>query len=90
MDEQSVKPVKNQCLDCACEIFDVMAKYDMTFGQVVQTLAGVVYASMGTWHQKFSKEVFEEALEAFVSYLYPKAESEESKELETLLKKHFV
>lgn len=90
MDEKSVKPNEDQCLVCASEIFDVMAKYDITFRQVVQTLAAVVYVSMAMWHQKFSKEIFEQALEAFVSFLYPKAESEESKELQTLLKKHFV
>lgn len=90
MARKSKKINEDKCRDCAYEIFDVMGKYGLNLGQEVRVMAGVLYSNIAVWHQKLPKEVFEKALWLFIGLMYPKAESEEYKELQTLLKKHFV
>lgn len=90
MARKSKKINEDKCRDCAFEIYDVMKKHGLSVGQEVRVLAGVLYSNLAVWHQNLPKEVFEKALWLFIGLMYPEAESEESKELETLLKKHFV
>ena len=90
MARKSKKINEDKCQDCAYEIFDVMEKYELSLGQEVRVMAGVLYSNINVWHQNLPKEVFEKALRLFIGLMYPEAESEESKELETLLKNHFV
>lgn len=90
MDEKSVKKHEDRCRDCAYEIFDVMGKYDLSLGEEVRVMAGVLYSNIAVWNQDYSKFIVERALRMFVGFMYPMTEDKEHKKLQTLLKNHFV
>lgn len=90
MAKESEKEHDKRCQDCAYEIFDVMGKYELSLGEEVRVLAGVLYSSIAVWNKAYSNFMVERALRLFVGLMYPMTEDKERKKLETLLKKHFV
>jgi hypothetical protein len=90
MAKESEKDHDERCRECAYEIFDVMGKYELSLGEEVRVLAGVLYSSIAVWNQDYSKFMVERALRLFVGFMHPITEDKEHEKLETLLKKHFV
>lgn len=90
MAKDSKKDHDKRSQDCAYEIFDVMEKYELSLGEEVRVMAGVLYSNIAVWNQNYPTIIVEMALRLFVGLMHPMTKDEEHKKLELLLKKHFV